>query len=508
MRNAKLLLINTLTLTLGAFIMRSVAVSFNVYLTNKIGTAGIGLLQLITSAYALAVTFSCAGIKLGATRLIADSLNDNAKSPMKLCIRYALSAGCLVSVIFYIFSGVISEHWIADKQAELSLKILSLSLVPVAVSASLSGYFTAKKSMVKYSSVQLAEQAVKIAVTIAALRLFSGSSTANACAAICFGLTFSEFFSAFTAYLIYRYDTRGTLSYKKEDTLFRKLLNISLPDVIGSGFRSVLLTVEHMLIPAGLKKSGQNTEQAMSTYGLIHAMALPIILYPSAILTSFSTMLVPELSIQRCKGNTKQISLISTASIKYCLLFAIGTAAFCYAFSESISYTIYSDVKCSDYIRILSVLIPIMYCDTVTDGLLKGLDQQNASMKYNIIDSAICVFLVYVLIPKYSTSGYIFILFISEILNFTLSISRLIRTAELKINIINDIIKPLISSIIACSFTKIICDASANNKTAILILHIPIFCAIYLFCLYALRSISTDEIKRYKSYFKPKVALD
>jgi O-antigen/teichoic acid export membrane protein len=163
---------------------------------------------------------------------------------------------------------------------------------------------------------------------------------------------------------------------------------------------------------------------------------------------------------------------------------------------------------CSDYIRILSPLVPIMYCDTVTDGLLKGLDQQNASMKYNIIDSAICVFLVYILIPKYSTSGYIFILFLSEILNFTLSISRLIRTAELKINLNNDVIKPLIASLIACGFIKIISDPVESIKTGVLLLHIVIFSSIYLFCLYALKSISKEEIKTYKSYIKPKVALD
>lgn len=508
MRNAKLLLINTLTLTVGGLIMRSVAVSFNVYLTNKIGAAGIGLLQLITSAYALAVTFSCGGIKLGTTRLIADSLSEDSKRTMKLCIKYGLTTGFFVCIILYIFSDAISKHWIADDNAGISLKILSLSLIPVSVSAALSGYFTAKKSMIKYSVVQLVEQIIKIAVTVAALHLYADKGTKYACAAICFGITLSEVFSVLTAYLIYRFDIKGKNCVQMNSGLFKKLLNISIPDVIGTGFRSILLTVEHMLIPAGLKKSGQNTRDAMSIYGSIHAMALPVVLYPSAILTSFSTMLVPELSAHKSKGNTKQISNISTASIKYTLIFGIGTALFFYSFSDLISNTIYSNEQCSEYIRVLSVLIPVMYCDTVTDGILKGLDQQSASMRYNIIDSALCVMLVYMLIPRYSTSGYIFILFLSEILNFTLSISRLIRTAELRINPINDIIKPAISALIGCGVLKIINIPSLVNNAAILIISIIMFIFVYLFCLYSLNSITVNEIKTYKNYLKPKVTLD
>ena len=64
MTNAKKLLTNTLLLTATAFLMRTVSVSFNVYLTNKIGADGIGLFQLISTVYAMAITFSVAGIRL------------------------------------------------------------------------------------------------------------------------------------------------------------------------------------------------------------------------------------------------------------------------------------------------------------------------------------------------------------------------------------------------------------------------------------------------------------
>lgn len=79
-------------------------------------------------------------------------------------------------------------------------------------------------------------------------------------------------------------------------------------------------------------------------------------------------------------------------------------------FSEGLSQCIYGDGQCAEYLRVLAPLLPIMYTDTTVDGILKGLDQQVYSMRYNIIDSAMCVVLVLILIPKYSVKGYVAIL--------------------------------------------------------------------------------------------------
>ena len=55
-----------------------------------------------------------------------------------------------------------------------------------------------------------------------------------------------------------------------------------------------------------------------------------------------------------------------------------------------------------------------------------------------------CVVLVLILIPKYSVKGYVAILFISEIVNFLLSIHRLSKVCTLEINIMDSIIKPAV----------------------------------------------------------------
>lgn len=96
----------------------------------------------------------------------------------------------------------------------------------------------------------------------------------------------------------------------------RALLRIALPDAAGSCARSVLLTIEHLLIPVGFRKSGQSAGGAMTLYGVIHGMALPVILYPAAIMTALASMLVPEFAECAARGNRNRIDSMAARAIK------------------------------------------------------------------------------------------------------------------------------------------------------------------------------------------------
>ena len=162
-------------------------------------------------------------------------------------------------------------------------------------------------------------------------------------------------------------------------------------------------------------------------------MALPILLYPCAFLTSFSALLIPDLAAKNEMNDRNGISRSVEKNLKRTFLYSVACALILALFAPLISQIIYKSNEAVQYIRILAPLVPIMYTDTVTDGMLKGLDQQIQSMRYNIIDSALCVIMVWFLLPIYSVKGYIFILYASEIINFYLSIGRLIKICDIRL---------------------------------------------------------------------------
>ena len=69
----------------------------------------------------------------------------------------------------------------------------------------------------------------------------------------------------------------------------------------------------------------------------------------------------------------------------------------------------------------------MLYCDAITDAMIKGLGQQKASVRYNILTSGMDVLFLFLLLPRYGMAGYFFSFLITHVINFLLSIRRLIK---------------------------------------------------------------------------------
>ena len=497
MRNAKRLLVNTAVLTFASILMQTVGVFFNVYLTNRLGSSGIGLFSLIMTVYSLCCTLGSGGVRLASTRLTveSDAMGTNKKYVLRRCVLYSLGTGLLFCAVLYFSSGLISRLWLEDMRCVRPLKILSLCLPFVAMSNALNGYFTAERKIFKYSAVRILEQGVRILTVAAILTKFLEKGLENGCVAVVTGTLVSEVFSFTLLFILWRIECFRTKSVRAP--IAGKLLRIALPDVIGSGLRSILLTIEHILIPIGFRRSGSSAENALSVYGNIHGKVFPLLLYPSAVFSSLSGLLVPEIAEYNSHGRKDRISSVINRILKLTLIYSFFTAGVMFAFAEGLSFVIYNNDESVLYMSILAPLVPVMYCDMTVDGMLKGLDQQFHSMLYNIFDSGLCVVLVYFLLPRYSVKGYIFILFASEIINFYLSLRRLIKVSEVRINPIKDIFVPVACSICSVTSGKLLLGILCPVNFSVLPVAVCIISAlaVYAIMLFTFGSLTKEEVE-------------
>mgnify|MGYP002519497201 FL=1 len=97
MRKSRIFIKNTLILSITALFMRVLSVYFNVYLSDKLGSEGLGLFTLTLSIYGLAATLATSAINLTATRMVADASGSAKYSDisraMRKCIAYSLCFG-------------------------------------------------------------------------------------------------------------------------------------------------------------------------------------------------------------------------------------------------------------------------------------------------------------------------------------------------------------------------------------------------------------------------------
>jgi stage V sporulation protein B len=191
------------------------------------------------------------------------------------------------------------------------------------------------------------------------------------------------------------------------------------------------------------------------------------------------------------------------------MIFGVACAGAFALFSKSLGELIYNSAEAAEYIGVFAVLVPLMYLDTVVDGMLKGLGEQLSSMKYNIIDSAISVFLVYTLLPQMGVRGYIVCVFVTELVNDALSLSRLISVTGVKIPVLSAVVSPVLSIVGACAATHLVLKAlpfSFYSLAAETVCGIFIMLLFYVNFLFIFRALGREDIAWFAGIFGKKEA--
>lgn len=423
-------------LTATALVMRFIGLAFQVWIAGRIGSAGIGLFQLVMSVGGLAVTVAISGIRYACTRLVSEEIGlgrpGGVGRAMRRCLSYSLFFGACSSAVLYLCAEPIGFLWVGDARTVLSIQLFAMSLPFISLSSTVSGYFTATSRVYKTAIVQVSEQLLRIGLVAGMLSLAPAGDLEMTCACVVAGGVIAEVFSFIFISALYAIDRHihgeeGGFSPR----LTGRMLNVALPLAFSAYARSSLSTLEQMLVPRGLKASGLSADAALSGYGVIQGMVFPVISFPSSLMLALSELLVPELTQAQVSGDTERISRMASALLRKCLLFSLVMAGLMFLLSDWLGMAIYNSAEAGLYIKVFSILTPVMYLDMVTDGMLKGLGQQMHSMVFNIMDALISVILVYTLLPRFALNGYIFVIFFTEIFNFTLSIRRLTKVTKL-----------------------------------------------------------------------------
>ena len=524
MTRLKKYLANGTLMTAVALTLRGLSVAFNAYISRKIGAEALGLYTLLGSVYSFALTLALSGINLTTTRLVSDALGENnpskARISMKKCICYSLFFGTLSCILLLTFAEPLSVHVLKDARSTKALRLCAATLPLIAVTSCFNGYFTAVRRVYKNAITQVLEQLARIAFCAFLLSLAFGKSIENYCICLVLGGALAEILSFTVSLLLFVFERNlpkkirhATPSYElnspqnriseqkrnkirlfapefriAEQKITRKMLSIALPLAFSTYFRSALLTIEHILIPIGIEKSGIGRGEALAEYGILQSMVMPLVLFPAAIIYSFSGLLVPEMAELKVQNNRKEVQYVAGRVCRFALIFAVGVAGILIRFADDFGTQIYGSAEAGKYIKLVAHIVPIMYLDTTVDNMLKGLGEHLYTMKINITDTIFSLIMVWILIPKMGIYGYIFLIIASEIFNASASIFKLYQISRFKFNTVKNVLIPVVSIGVG---TWIFGEISGVN----LVVRIVGAGAAYLAFLWLLGSVDKEEIR-------------
>ena len=421
---------SALLLTLVNLLLRFVGTGFQVYLSRRIGPAGVGLLQLVLSVGSLAMVAGMAGIRTAAMYLTAEELGkhrpENTGQVLSGCFLYSILFSGTAGALLFCFAPAIAGSWIGDMQILSSLRLLAACIPATCLCGVMSGYFTAANRIGTLAVVEIAEQLLSMTVTMTALNLWAGTNAGRACFCVVLGSSTGAVLTLLClVFLRLREKLSGTVSIPVRSRLLQAALPLALGDVLKSG----ISTTENLMVP---KRLARNTaiSDPLAEFGRVSGMVFPVMMFPACILFALAELLIPELA--RCSAAESRIRIryLVRRSLKIAMLYGIFFAGLMILLADPLCRKLYGNTEAARYLKLYGLLIPMLYCDAITDAMTKGLGQQKICVRYNIVTAAMDVILLYLLLPKYGMAGYYTSFLITHLLNFALSIRLLLKISS------------------------------------------------------------------------------
>lgn len=479
MNGARKFVKNGILMTIVGLALRTCAMIFGAFISRSVGAEGTGLYTLVMTAYSFAITFATSGISLTVTRLVASAIGEGREGRVIGLLRasflYALIFGTAATLGLFWGADFIGEHILGDARTVGALRVLAISLVPAALSAVLSGYFVGVKRVAFNAVATIFCQVLKMAVTVILIIRLAPGGILMAVVGLCLGITLTEIFGCILIFLEFLYDRyRYGLARADNRGEMKGVVGMAAPLAFSAYVRSILLNIEHILIPRKLREAGESRSEAYAHYGTLHGMALPLITYPMSPLSSFAGLLVPEFAEDMAASRKKRMSYVASRALNLTLAYATLCAVFLYSFSEELGYLVYKSYDAGYYIRVLAPVVPIMFLDHVTDSMLKGIGEHVFSMWVNISDSLLSVILVCLLIPRMGIIGYAVVIVIMEGYNFLLSFLRLGKKIRFSVSLIPSF-KVLGASILSIFLSDMLFRFGGSSSGAIWVILKMIF---------------------------------
>ncbi|MDD6200836.1 MAG: MATE family efflux transporter [Firmicutes bacterium] len=418
---------SALMLTGVNLLLRLAGTTFQVYLSSRIGAEGIGLLQLVMSVGSMALVAGMAGIRTATMYLTAEDLG--RKKPGSVvwvlsgCVAYSVLCSSAVAAGIYVYAPVLASRWIGSPDTVDSLRLFAAFLPVNCLAGVMAGYFTGANRIGTLAAVEVAEQICSMICTVSLLTLWAGHDAGRSCQAVVLGSGLGTCLTL-SCLVILRLLERNKAS--RPLPVARRLLQTVVPLALADDLRTGITTLENLMVPKRLALYG-GVLSPLAAFGTVCGMVFPILMFPVAILYGLTELLIPELARCRAAGSGQRVSHLVQKSLRVALLYGTVCGGLLFLNADALCRALYKSDEAGTYLRWFSLLAVMLYCDTVTDAMIKGLGQQKHSVCYNILTNTMDVAFLYILLPRYGIRGYFASFLVTHVINFRLSIGRLLK---------------------------------------------------------------------------------
>ncbi|MGP4078039.1 putative polysaccharide biosynthesis protein [Halobacillus sp. K22] len=502
---------STFILTLAALFSKILGSLFRIPLQNIAGDEVLGIFTLVYPVYMVTLILSVAGIPLAISKLIAEARTNDNTLHIRLIYVTASILGLLFGVFSFTVIAVLSSpisQLLGGPEIEPALLLVATGLLIAPYMAVYRGYFQGYENMNPTAISQVIEQFFRAALVLLIAYVLTRMSISNEW--IAGGIMAGSLFGVLASFIYLRFTyvrspkrIQKSTSYSFNDfkTWSRTILRISIPIAIGAVTMALLNFVDSFTIPFSLER--HTVEASSSTtylYG-IYGRGLSLVQIATVFATSIILPLVPLLTAKQKEGNRADMRSTIEATHRLTNLISWPAAIGLAALAIPLNVALFTNAEGSLVIAILGVSSVFTSLTIVGTGILQGLDFARKAAII-IIAGVVCkTFLNLLLVSWLGLEGaglstlivYVLIAIVNTFFIVRYISFSIVSKSDMKI-IGSSIVMGLLVGLPSLYYS--ISDWGRWEALLYSLLAIILGGIVYIGCLYALKAIDRETLKR------------
>lgn len=312
-------------------------------MSRTIGAEGLGLYNMIHPLFSIAFAVCAGSIQTALSQYIAAS-QEKGPAVFKCGLFLSLSLSVIPLLLLWKGKMFLAGNILSEPQAARYLPVLAVSVPFACLHACINGYYYGMNKAHIPSFSQIAEQVIRMgAVWLLVGYLEKNGKSVTVGLAVEGHLIGEMASAAFTFLALFLVppqrkerqnetligetgrQRREQKRVEKENVLggnavfanLGPILILALPLMGNRLVLNLLGSAEAILIPSRLIDYGLTNKEALSIYGVLTSMALPFILFPSALTNSMAVLLLPSAAKAQAEKDESRISTMVTLSFRY-----------------------------------------------------------------------------------------------------------------------------------------------------------------------------------------------
>lgn len=470
------LITGTLLLTATGFATRVLGFFYRIFLSRTIGAEGLGLYNMVHPIYGICFGICAGSIQTAISRCVAANIH-RGKMIFRTGLAISLSVGTMLAWLIVRFAGPLAHYILMEDQCAALLPIMAVSVPFSALHACVNGYYYGIQKTKVPAFAQIVEQVIRMGAVFLIADIMTQRGYAITVELAVIGHLIGEITSCLYSIFCFTFllgddaaeNPRGKsrqsdhadgrsgqehFSLAVFSELAPPLMVLALPLMGNRLVINVLSSAESIWIPNRLAAFGLTSSEAFSIYGVLTGMAMPFILFPSAITNSMAVLLLPTVAEAQSCGQSSRIAQTISMSLRYSLYMGILCIGVFTMFGDILGSSVFHDASAGTFMQILAWLCPFLYLSTTTGSILNGLGKTQTTFFQSI--AALVLRLMFVLfgIPRFGILAYLWGMLIAEVLLSLMHIWSLKQVTPFSWNAWDMIVRPALILVISIGILR------------------------------------------------------